>query len=72
MSKGNTNISNLMRECLQCEKKFIPDESGQECCDNACASVWYGWDDGYYEDDTDYEYECDYECDYDWEDQNDD
>ena len=41
---NNTNIDNLMCECLECRKEFIPDESGQECCDNVCASVYYGWD----------------------------
>ena len=55
MSKdNNTNINNLMRECLQCGKEFIPDESGQECCDNACASAWYEWDDWDDDDDADY------------------
>ena len=59
--KNRVNTSGLTRDCLECGKEFIADESGQECCDNVCASAWYGWDDGYYEDDTDeWIDDCDY------------
>ncbi len=40
----SVNIDDLTSYCLQCEAEFIPDESGQECCNNVCASAWYGWD----------------------------
>lgn len=50
--ENRTNIDNLTIECLECGQEFIPNESGQECCSDACASVWYGWgsdwDDGYW------------------------
>lgn len=40
------NTDGLMRECLECGKEFIPDESGEECCSDSCASAYYGWDAG--------------------------
>lgn len=39
------NMRSLMRECLECGQEFIPNESGEECCSDKCASVYYGWDD---------------------------
>jgi hypothetical protein len=60
MKEEKINIDDLKRECLECGQEFIPDESGQECCDNECASVYYGWD----EDENDgheYDYDCDEE-----------
>ena len=44
MSENNINIDDLTSNCLQCGVEFIPDESGQECCDNDCDAVYYGWD----------------------------
>ena len=47
----NTLIEDdLTKECLMCGFEFIPDESGQECCDNGCAAAYYGWDDEYWDD----------------------
>jgi len=46
-NENRTNTDSLTRECLECGQEFIPDESGQECCANVCASAWYGWNDYY-------------------------
>ncbi len=52
------SINGLIKECLECGKEFIPDESGQECCSNACDAVYYDWfdyGDGFdYIDDAEY------------------
>jgi len=37
-------LKTITQECLECRQEFIPDESGQECCSNECASVYYEWD----------------------------
>ena len=46
-NENRTNIDSLTRECLECGQEFIPNESGQECCDNVCASAFYDWNDYY-------------------------
>lgn len=63
MSKENrVNTDGLMRECLKCGSEFIPDESGEECCSDSCASVYYGWNDmdGWNDDDWSDDNELDY------------
>jgi hypothetical protein len=32
-----------LRECSWCGNRFEPDESGQELCDEECASAYGGW-----------------------------
>lgn len=57
-NENRVNTDGLMRECLECGQEFIPDESGQECCDNDCAAVYYDWEYDWWEEhaDDDVEY----------------
>ncbi len=59
-NENRTNTDSLTRECLECGQEFIPDESGQECCDNVCASAFYDWAGG----DGEYDYSDEYDDDY--------
>lgn len=49
------------RECAWCSSEFVPDESGQDCCDNDCAASYHGWDNDGWNDDE-WSDDCDDDC----------
>lgn len=63
------NMRSLMRDCLECVQEFIPNESGEECCSDKCAAVYYGWDTGCDTVDWTDDYNVNYDLDYTWGDE---